>query len=111
MQLEEYFDFLGSDDIRVHGHRIGIESILDDFVLGGLSPTEIQAQFPTLSLEQIYATILYYLHNRQAVDAYLAAWIELGEQMLAEQRRNPSPAVARLMTIQHERKPATTPAG
>lgn len=25
MQIEEYFDFLSSDDIRIKGHRIGIE--------------------------------------------------------------------------------------
>ena len=28
MQLEDYFDFLSPDDIRIHGHRISIESVL-----------------------------------------------------------------------------------
>ena len=28
MQLEQYFDFLAPDDIRIMGHRIGIESVL-----------------------------------------------------------------------------------
>ena len=28
MQLEDYFDFLAADDIRLKGSRIGIESIL-----------------------------------------------------------------------------------
>ena len=26
MQLEDYFDFLAPDDIRIKGHRIGIET-------------------------------------------------------------------------------------
>jgi hypothetical protein len=30
MQLEQYFDFLAPDDIRIKGHRIGIESVLYD---------------------------------------------------------------------------------
>jgi hypothetical protein len=32
MQLEEYFDFQRPDDIRVKGTRIGIETILYDFI-------------------------------------------------------------------------------
>lgn len=60
MQIEEYFDFLGPDDIRIRGHRIGIESILDEYVHRHRTPEQIQRRFPTLSLEQVYATILYY---------------------------------------------------
>lgn len=111
MQIEDYFEVLAPNVIRLRGHRISIESILDEYVHGALSAEEIQAQFPTLSLEQIYATILYYLQNRQELDRYLTAWIDLGEQMLADQRRNPSPAVARLMAHQRDRKPAANPAG
>lgn len=29
MQLEDYFDFLSAEDIRLKGHRIGIDDILD----------------------------------------------------------------------------------
>jgi hypothetical protein len=28
MQLEDYFDLLDTDDIRIKGHRIGIEDVL-----------------------------------------------------------------------------------
>lgn len=70
MQLEDYFDFLSPDDIRIKGHRIGIDNVLE-YYLEGYTPEEISANLPTLSVEEIYATITYYLHNRPQIDAYL----------------------------------------
>ena len=34
MPLESYFDFLSPDDIRVRGHRIGIDDILGLYLEG-----------------------------------------------------------------------------
>ena len=56
MELEDYFDFLSPDDIRLKGHRVGIDTVLD-YYLEGYTPEEIVANLPTLSLEQVYATI------------------------------------------------------
>jgi len=40
--------------------------------LEGLSPETIQADcFPTLTLDQIYGAISYYLANRSEIDRYL----------------------------------------
>ena len=64
MQLEDYFIFLSTDDIRIKGHRIGIDNILFYF-LEGYSPEEIKSIYPDLSLEKIYATITYYFHNKK----------------------------------------------
>ena len=61
--MENYFEFLSPDDIRIKGTRVGIETVLDDY-LGGASPEEIAARYRTLTLEQVYATITYYLHDR-----------------------------------------------
>jgi uncharacterized protein (DUF433 family) len=63
MQLEDYFDFLRPDDIRVKGTRVGIETILYDFIYKSRRPEEIVQSYPTLTLEQVYATITYYLHK------------------------------------------------
>ncbi len=90
MQLEDYFDFLGPGDIRIRGHRIGIETVLYEYIHRGQTPEQIAAQFPTLSVEAVYATILYYLHNREAVSAYLTAWLEHGEQARAAQTDDPA---------------------
>ncbi len=103
MQLEEYFDFLEPDDIRIKGHRIGIESVVYEYVHRAQTPEEIAERFPTLTLDQIYATILYYLRNKPKIDAYLAAWLEHGERMRAEQARNPTPAMLRLRQLRAER--------
>ncbi|NET56148.1 MAG: DUF433 domain-containing protein [Symploca sp. SIO2E6] len=99
MQLENYFLILGPDDIRLKGTRIGIETILYDYIYRARRAEEIAQTYPSLSLEQVYATILYYLHNQQAVAQYLTDWIEHGERMLAEQRRNPSPGRLRLQKL------------
>jgi hypothetical protein len=41
MELENNFDFISLEDIRIKGTRIGIETILEDFLERGLSPEEI----------------------------------------------------------------------
>ena len=96
MVLDEYFDFLASNDIRIKGTRVGIETVLYDFIHQSKSPDAIAACYPSLTLEQVYATITYYLHNKEAVTRYLAEWIEHGERVRAAQHHNPPPVVKKL---------------
>lgn len=104
MQLEDYFDFFADDDIRVKGTRVGIETILYNFIHRQLSPEEIAATYPTLTLEQVYATILYYLHNKEAVTAYLTDWIEWGREMRRIQDADPPLAIQHLRKLIKERQ-------
>ena len=104
MQLEDYFDFLAPDDIRIKEHRIGIESVLYEYLFREQTPAEIHQRFPTLTLEQIHAAILYYLHNREKMDAYITDWLEWGQHMRAEQERNPPPVVVRLRALKTGRQ-------
>ncbi len=106
MQLEDYFDFFAPDDIRIKNHRIGIESVLYEYIHRDQTPEAIARRFPTLTLEQIYATILYYLHNREKIDAYLTDWLEYGHRMREEQNRNPPPVVIHLRALKAERQEA-----
>ncbi|MFM7425231.1 MAG: DUF433 domain-containing protein [Elainella sp.] len=99
MQLEDYFNFLAPDDIRLKGTRIGIETILYDYLFRARTAEEIAQTYPSLTLEQVYATLLYYLHNKTNVDAYLTDWLEWGEKMREEQRHNPPPVVAKLRKL------------
>ncbi len=77
MQLEDYFEFEKFDTkfgpverIRIKGHRIAIENVIAYFNQG-MEPKQIAGEiYPSLSLEQVYATITYYLHNKAEVDAY-----------------------------------------
>lgn len=103
MLLENYFDFWAIDDIRVKGTRIGIETILFDYLFHAKTPEEIANTYISLSLEQVYATILYYLHNKKSVDLYISDWLEWGDKMRAEQQRNPHPIVERLKKLKAEK--------
>ena len=47
MELENYFDFVQEDVIRIKGNRI--EIVLEDY-LEGASPEEILLRYPTLNL-------------------------------------------------------------
>lgn len=103
MQLEDYFDFQRPDDIRLKGSRIGIESILYEYIHRAQTPEEIADRFRTLTLEQVYATILYYLHNKEAVTIYIEDWLEFGRRAREEQHRNKGALpVQRLLQIKAE---------
>ena len=102
MRLEDYFDFLAEDDIRLRGTRVGIETILYEHVYRNASPEEIAERYPSASLEQVYATIAWYLHDQQRGDEYLNNWLARGERERAEQDRNPSAGVARIRKLKAE---------
>src|SRR5947209_5205535 len=106
MQFDNYFQFLGADDIRIKGHRIGIESILYEYIHRGQTAEQIAQRFPTLSLEEVYAAILYYLHNKEQVTAYVAEWLEDSRRRRQEQHEHPSPAIERIRKIKAERAAA-----
>ncbi|MCC5663041.1 DUF433 domain-containing protein [Nostoc sp. CHAB 5784] len=99
MQLEDYFDFQRPDDIRLKGTRVGIETILYEYIHRARTPEEISNIYTSLTLEQVYATILYYLHNKEAVSNYIADWLEWSHRMQEEQRRNPPPIVIKLKKL------------
>jgi uncharacterized protein (DUF433 family) len=103
VRLEDYFDFLGSDDIRIKGHRIGIDDILS-FYLEGFSAEEIGARFPSLTLEEIHATITYYLHNRAEVDASLMRLADWRAQRYQTALAHPSVLAQRLRELKAQRQ-------
>lgn len=102
--IETYFNFLAPDDIRLKNTRIGIETIICEYIDRGLSPEEIAQTYNSLTLEQVYATILYYLQNRELVGNYLKNWREHGNKMREQQRLNPAPVSLKLKQLRKERK-------
>jgi uncharacterized protein (DUF433 family) len=102
MRLESYFDFLAADDIRLKGTRIGIESLLYEYIYQNKTAEQIAERFPSLTLEQIYATILYYLHNREKTEAYLLDWLDFNRKTRERQTENPPPVVLRLRKSKEE---------
>ncbi len=76
MQIEDYFDFHAANDIRLKDHRIGIESVLYEYMHRSQTPEDIVRRFPTLRLDQVYTTILYYLCNKEHIHNF-GLWTKL----------------------------------
>jgi uncharacterized protein (DUF433 family) len=55
---------------RITGTRVSLDSIVYDY-LSGLSPESIADNFDSLSLEQVYGAITFYLSHRDEVDKHL----------------------------------------
>ena len=105
--LTDYFNFLAPDDIRLKGTRIGIETILYEYLDRGLTPEEIAQTYPSLTLEQVYATIIYYLQNPKTIGNYIKNWIEHGHRMREQQRLNPPPVSEKLRQLRAARQATT----
>lgn len=91
MQLEDYFEFEKFETehglverIRIKGHRIAIEHVIQLYQ-EGVSPEKIVSEsYPTLALDEAYATILYYLRNRERVDEYIRCATEVEDAYYQE---------------------------
>ncbi len=63
----------------IKGTRVPLDSIVHEF-RGGASPESIRQAFPTLTLEQVYGAITFYLGHQHEVDESILdaerAWSE-----------------------------------
>ncbi len=110
MELESYFEFLANDAIRIARTRVGIETVVRDYQ-GGASPEEIALRYPTLTLEQIHATITYYLAYPDRVDAYLQRVQQHQEAAYQQSCQHPSALIRslrdRVARLRQERRSGT----
>ncbi len=103
--LEDNFMFLAENDIRLKGTRVGIETILYEYIHNSKTPVLIANHYYySLTVEQVYATLLYYLQNQEKVGTYLEDYLEYCRKAREEQAKNPSPAVVRLRKLIAERE-------
>ncbi len=102
--IKRNFDFLSEDDIRIKGTRIGIETVLYDALYLSHTPEEIVQSFDFLTLEQVYATILYYLQNPDKIGGYLANNLQYSQILREEYEKNPPPGVVRLRQLKAEKQ-------
>ena len=105
MQIEDDFDFVSVDEIRLRGTRVGIESVLSEY-LAGVLPEEIVLNYPPLTLEQIHATITYYLGHRSEMDQYLGRRAMQSDAALERQSQSGSPLLERLAAARRSGTPA-----
>ena len=94
--LEDYFDVLAEDDIRIKGTRIGVEHVLFLAVRRSMSPRQIVRRYETLTLEQVYATLLAYERDKELFDAYLTNYLQVSENARLEFWKNPPDMAGRL---------------
>ena len=66
----------------VIGSRIPIDTIVTAF-LGGDTPETLRTSFPTLTLKQVYGGFLFYLENRDVVEASM----KVDEESLTRRNR------------------------
>ena len=102
--LEDNFMFLAENDIRLKGTRVGIETILYEYIHNGKMPVVIADHYYTPTLEQVYATILYYLQNQEEVGAYLDDYLKYCQTAREEYEKNLPPVVVRLRKLIAEKE-------
>jgi uncharacterized protein (DUF433 family) len=83
--------------MRVGQTRVMLDSVLASFHEGCSAETIVQ-QYPSLSLEEVYGAIAFYLGHRDAVDAYLVRQDAVWNREREAAARSASPVVARLRT-------------
>lgn len=89
--MSEYFELVDPGVVRIKGHRVGIEHIVERYHQG-YSPEQIMLDFPGMSLEKIYGVIAYYLGHKEEVDDYLVQLDALVRERMNEyDRQNPVP--------------------
>ena len=71
--MSSHSSYIRTDEhgvMRVGGTGVPLDSVVAGF-LQGCSAETIQEQYPSLTLEQVYGAIAFYLGHRSEVDAYL----------------------------------------
>jgi hypothetical protein len=80
--------------MRIGKSRVMLDSIVAGFEQGH-SPETLQQQYPTLSLEEVYGAITYYLAHTDEVRAYLKRQDARWEAWRAKSATRSSPVVER----------------
>ena len=91
----------------IAGSRVSLDSIV--FLFGdGASPDSIQQDFPTLTLEQVYGAIAFYLGHKTRIDTWIAETGRLWQEQRAAQAPLPPALRQRIdqarKNFQHERR-------
>lgn len=86
---------------RVGSTRVMLDSVVAAFHQGH-SPETIQQQYRSLSLEEVYGSIAYYLANAAEVDAYLKKQDVEWEKARTRAEAKSSAVVERLRALRKE---------
>jgi uncharacterized protein (DUF433 family) len=68
---------------RITGTRVTLDSIVREFK-NGATPEQIQEDFPSVTLSDIYSVIAYYLQHSRTVEDYLSAQAQAAKEVRRE---------------------------
>ena len=68
---------------RVTGSRVTLDSIVHQFK-SGATPEQIQEDFPSVTLSDIYSVIAFYLQQTRAVEDYLSEQAQTAKEVRRE---------------------------
>ena len=97
--MRGYVHRTDAGDLRVADSRVSLASIVYCFWRGETPETIVQS-FPSLTLEQVYGAIAYYLAKRQEVDEELTALDAKWEELRATARQQNQDLRTRLLDAQ-----------
>ena len=94
--------------IRIGSSRVTLDTVVHEFKRGATAE-QIQDDFPTLSLREIYGAISYYLEHEEQVEAYLRKRDQEADQIRREIEDRPrADALRRRIRERHARPDAKT---
>jgi uncharacterized protein (DUF433 family) len=88
--------------MRVANSDISVDSVVIAW-LQGESADEIQRNYPSLTLEETYGAIAYYLGHRAEVDAYLERQQGLWDRLRNENEHGNDALIQRLRALKRDR--------
>ena len=101
--VDEYVRHTAESGWCVVGSRVSLDSIVHAY-WEGKSPEAIVEEFPTLSAEQVYGAIAFYLRNKAEMDQHFSRQAARWEQLQRSSEKQHGPLLDRLRT---QRKPDT----
>jgi uncharacterized protein (DUF433 family) len=85
----------------IAGTRIKVRHLIVERSVWHRTPEEIQQEYPSLSLGQVYAALAYYYDHKDRIDAEIAEAARYAEQMRAN---HPNPLTREQLEERLQRK-------
>jgi uncharacterized protein (DUF433 family) len=70
---------------HILGHRIKVKHVAIWYEQQGMTPTEIVATYPTITLAQVHAALSYFYDHRAEIEAEMAQEDRMFEELKAKQ--------------------------
>ena len=87
--IELHENHAGKPRAYVSGTRVRVQDVYIDAEIHGMSPDEIAAGYPHLSLAQVHAALAYYFDHRQQIQGEIREDRDLVEEL--KSRTGPGP--------------------